>query len=150
MNSTILAVRAITSEYAKQLLWPVLFIGLAVYAGVIGLIWWITTMASDWWWLLAIVPTCFVIIGLGVWLIARTLILRLAPTMNAKQKSATKQFVKRLNNVTEQLGTPKFIIIYRLVKDALMRPASGKTYIGEIAQEPGDMKRAFEELRGLF
>ena len=150
MDATILTVRAVSSEYAKQLLWPVLFITLGIYAGMIALIWWIAAAVHVWWWLLAIMPTFLMIILGSLWLLARALILRLAPIMNAKQKAATKRFVKRLNRVAEHMGTPRFVIIYRIAKDALVRPSSGQTFIGEIAQEPGEMKRAFEELRRLF
>ncbi len=150
MDSTILSIRAVSSEYAKQLLWPVLFVVLGVYIGIMALIWWVAATASPWWWLLTVIPTCLVIILGSVWVVARALILRLAPTMNTQQKSATKHFVKRINRVAEHMGTPRFVIIYRIIKDALMRPTSGQTFIGEIAQEPGEMKRAFEELRRLF
>ena len=150
MNSTVLAIRAITSLYVKRLLLPILLIGLAIYAAIIGLVWWIAVMSSGWWWLLAVLPTFVIAVGLVLWLIARTVAIRIAPVMNKKQTAATKQFIKRIDGVAEHIGTPKFVIIYRVIKDIIVRPTSSKTYIGEIANEPGEMRREFEDLRGLF
>ncbi|MDB5177209.1 MAG: hypothetical protein JWN75_877 [Candidatus Saccharibacteria bacterium] len=150
MNSTILAIRAITSQYAAQLLWPVLWIGLGIYALVMALIIWIAVAASGWWLLLAFIPTIVIIAGVIVWTGVWTLSKRLAPAMNIAQKKATKKFVKRLGRVAENIGISKFILIFRIVKDVIVRPGSGQTFIGELSQTPGDMKREFEELRRLF
>lgn len=150
MDSTILAIRAITSLYVKRLLLPILVIGFGVYAAVIGIIWWIAAMSSGWWWLLAILPTVFVVIGLIIWGIAQLIVMRVAPPMNKRQTSATKKFIKRIDSVAEHIGTPKFVIIYRVIKDIIVRPTSSKTYIGEIANEPGEMRREFDELRAMF
>lgn len=136
--------------YALQFLRPVLWIGIGVYVLLLLLIGWIATSVSAWWWLLAIVPTFLMSVGIVVWLIVRTLAARLAPSMNKRQKTATKKFVGHIGTVAEHLGTPKFVIMFRVVKDILARPTSGKTFIGEIAQEPGEMRRDFEDLRSLF
>lgn len=47
MNSSILAVRAVTSEYVKQLLWLALWVGLAVYGILLLLIGWIASSVSN-------------------------------------------------------------------------------------------------------
>lgn len=150
MNSTVLAIRAITALYVKRLLLPILLIGIGVYVVIIGLVAWIAAISSGWWWLLAILPTVFIVVGLIIWSIARLIVMRVAPPMNKRQTAATKQFIKRIDRVAEHVGTPKFVIIYRVVKDIIVRPTSSKTYIGEIANEPGEMRREFESLRGLF
>ncbi len=150
MEQTIRAVRAITSEYAKRWLWLPLVIGVAVYVVVMGLIWWVAVVASAWWWLLAIVPTFVFLVALTLWMIARMIVGRMAPVMSKKQKKAARRFVGRIDKVAERLGTPKFVILYRILKDVIAHPTSSKTYIGEIASEPGEMRRAFDELRSLF
>ena len=150
MDSTILAIRAVTSVYALQLIYPLLWIGIGVYAIVMIIIGWIASMASAWWWLLAIVPTFAITVGIAVWIIVYLLAKRLAPRMNRKQTAATKKFVKHIGRIAEHLGTPKFVLIFRVVKDVIARPASGRTFIGEITQEPGEMRRDFDELRSLF
>ncbi|RYX79421.1 hypothetical protein EON76_01735 [bacterium] len=150
MDSTILAIRAITSLYVKRLLLPILVIGLGVYVVIIGLIWWIAASVSNWWWLLATVPTVVLLIGLAIWVVVRILVGRIAPPMNKPQTVAANKFIKRIDGVAERIGTPKFVVIYRVIKDVLFRPISGKTYIGEIASEPGEARREFDELRSLF
>lgn len=150
MDQTVLAIRAITSEYAKRWLWLPFAIGVGVYVLIIGLIWWVAAEASPWWWLLAIIPTLLFLIALTIWIIARIITERVAPEMNKKQKKAAKAFVGRIDKVAEHIGTPKFVILYRILKDVVVRPTSSKTYIGEIASEPGEMRRAFDDLRSTF
>lgn len=150
MDSTILAIRAITSLYVKRLLVPIFVIGLGIYIAVIGLIWWIAASASSWWWLLAIIPTLVIVVGLAIWTVVRVIAGRLAPPMNKRQTVATKKFIKRIDGVAEHIGTPKFVIIYRVIKDVIFRPTNDKTYIGEIASEPGEARREFDELRSMF
>jgi membrane protein implicated in regulation of membrane protease activity len=150
MNSTVLAIRAITSQYAAQLLWPLLWIGVAVYALIMALIIWLAMAVSPWWLLLAFVPTIIIIAAAVVWTTAWVLSRRLAPPMNRKQKTAAKKFVGRINSVAENIGMPRFVLVFRIIKDVVTRPSSGQTFIGELSQTPGDMKREFDELRKLF
>ncbi len=150
MDKTVLAVRAITSEYAKRWLFPFLLVGIGVYTLVMLVIGWVATVVSSWWWLLAIVPTFVFLVALTVWIIARIIAGRVSPPLNASQQKAAKQFNKRIDKAAENIATPKFIFMYRIIKDVIVRPTSSKTFIGEIAQEPGEMRRAFDELRSTF
>lgn len=150
MNSSILAVRAITSLYALQLIYSILWIVLGVYMAIMVIIGWIATSVSAWWWLLAVVPTFFILVGMVIWIIVYLLAKRLAPPMNKQRKAATKKFIGHIGRIAEHLGTPKFVIIFRVLKDVVMRPTSGQTFIGEISQEPGEIHRDFEALRRLF
>lgn len=150
MDKTVLAVRAISSEYAKRWLLPFLCIGTGIYAALLLLIGWIATSVNAWWWLLAIVPTFVFLIALSVWIIVRIIAGRIAPPLTKSQKKAAKQFNERIDGVAERIATPKFIVLYRIIKDVVTRPTSSKTFIGEIAQEPGEMRRAFDDLRNSF
>lgn len=150
MDSTILAIRAVTAEYAKRLLWLPLIIGVAAYVVVLLLVGWIASSAGAWWWFLAILPTGIFMVALALWILARLFAMRLAPSMNKAQRQAVRHFSKRIDKVAEHVGTPKFILIFRITKDLVARPTAGKTFIGEIAQEPGEMRRAFDDLRSLF
>lgn len=150
MDKTVLAVRAIASEYAKRWLWLPLVVGSAMYMVVLAIIWWVAAVASPWWWLLAIVPTFVFLVALTLWIIAQIIVRRVAPPMNSRQKKAARAFVGRIDKVAEHIGTPKFVILYRILKDVVTRPTSSRTFIGEIASEPGEMRRLFDELRALF
>jgi hypothetical protein len=150
MSSTVKAVRAVTSHYAKDLLRPILVIGIAVYAIIMALVIWITVAVNGWWILLGFIPTILFCVGLaiwgGVWFAAR----RLSPDMNKTQKKATKEVVEQVSKVAEQLGTPRFILIFRIIKDVTFPSSSKQTLIGELADTPGQLHRSFEALRKLF
>lgn len=151
MNATILAIRAITSVYAQQLLMPILWIGLGIYAFVMAIIIWIAYVASPWWLLLALMPTALIIVGVLLWAIVWGLSKRLSPPLDKKKRQATKKFVSHIGRVAEQIGTPKFVLVFRVIRDVLSAPTnSSQTFIGEIASTPGEMHRDFEKLRELF
>lgn len=150
MSSTVQAVRAVTSEYAKQLLRPILFIGVGAYALIMLIIGWIAYAASPWWLLLAFIPTILFCVGLAIWIGVRVTASRIAPTMNREQRTATRKVVKLVGSVAEQLGTPRFILIFRIIKDVVFPPSSKQTLIGELAETPGQLHRSFNELRKLF
>lgn len=150
MESTILAIRAISSLYARRLLWPFLWVGIAVYALVMGLIGWVAYVASNWWWLLSIGPTLLLSIALMIWLTGYVLVRRIAPPMNKRQTKAAKKVIGHIDRVAEHVGTPPFIILFRIVRDSVTRPQSDRTFIGEWVREPGDIHHDFETLRRLF
>lgn len=150
MNSTVSAIRAITSLYAIQLLRPLLWIGIAIYAVVIVIVAWIALETSAWWWLLGVMPTVLFSVALALWIAVRIGAGRLAPKMDKKQKNAAKKVVDQVGRVAEQIGTPKFVLIFQVVKDVLFPPRSGQTLIGELTSIPGQLHRDFEALRKLF
>lgn len=150
MSPTILAIRAVTSTYAQGLLWLPLFIGCAIYAVIMVIIGLVAYASSAWWWLLAIGPTIIFLVALTIWIVVYLFAKGIAPPMNKRQRKATKQFVGRLSTAAEHLATPKFVLIFRVIRDMMMRPTSDRTLIGTLAHEPGEMRREFEELRKLF
>lgn len=151
MNSSVLAVRAIATVYAQTILKPLLFAGIVFYAAILLLIGWIAYVASPWWWLLAIVPTAIFVVALLLWLIVFTLSKRLAPKMNREQRKIARRFVGHTGKAAEHLGTPRFIFIFRVLRDLLFPPSSGnQTFLGEVSSLPGDVKRDFDSLRRSF
>lgn len=150
MSSTVKAVRAVTAHYAKSLLKPILFIGIAAYALIMALVIWITTSVSGWWILLGFIPTVLFCVGLAIWIGLWVASTRLSPTMNKPQKKATKDVVEQVNKVAEQVGTPRSILIFRIAKDVMFPSASKQTLVGELAEAPGQLHRSFETLRKLF
>lgn len=150
MNPTILAIRAVTSVYVRQILRVVLIVSLIVYAGVMAIVIWLSTDVSPWWSLLGIIPTLLIFIGGVIWLIVWILAKRLSPAMNKKQKVAAKKVVHNISATAERLGTPRFLLLFHVIKDVIFPPRSGQTYIGELAGTPGKLKTDFENLRKLF
>jgi len=145
-----MAVRAVTSEYAKRLLTPMLWIGLSAYVLVMALVIWIAVTVSPWWLLLAFLPTILFCVAMAIWIGVRVTASRLSPTMNKAQKVATKKVVDLLSDTAERVGTPRFILIFQVVRD-VMSPRKGRqTLIGELTETPGQLRHSFDDLRKLF
>jgi ABC-type multidrug transport system fused ATPase/permease subunit len=150
MNPTVLAVRAITTTYAQTILKPLLFIGIGIYVAVLLLIGWIAYAASPWWWLLAVVPTVIFFVALLLWTLAFLLSKRLAPRMDREQKKTARRFVGRTGKAAEHLGTPRFVLVFRVIRDLLFPPVNGQTFLGEVSGLPGELRRDFDDLRRSF
>lgn len=150
MTPTIRAVRAIMSLYAKSVLWPLLWVLCAAYVLTMAVIGWVAYVASPWWWLLAVVPSAALVIGLVVWGVVFALAHRLAPNLTSRQRRATRKFVAHIGRIAEHMGTPRVVLVFRIIKDIIAPPANGRTFISQLASEPGQMRREFEEVRGLF
>lgn len=105
---------------------------------------------SPWWWLLAVIPTLLFIVGLAAWVVARVIASRVAPSMNKEQRKATKKVVHQVSRVAEQIGTPRFVLIFRIIKDIMFPRSAQRTLIGELTELPGQLHRDFESLRKLF
>lgn len=150
MNPTILAIRAVTSMYVRQILQVILIVSLIIYAVVMAIVIWLSADISPWWSLLGIIPTLLVLIGGFIWVIVWTLSKRLAPVMNKRQRTAAKKVVHNISEAAERLGTPRFLLLINVIKDVVFPPKDGQTYIGELAGTPGKLKTDFENLRKLF
>ncbi|MBH1980690.1 hypothetical protein I8H83_05530 [Candidatus Saccharibacteria bacterium] len=147
MDSTVLAVRAITASYGRQLLWPTLIVLVALYIIIFGLSWWLAAVFHPLWWLLVLMLTPLFIVGCLAWGLCFFLISRIHPKLNKTQTKLTREIVGHITHIAEQVGTPKFIILGRIVRDVVFGTNLRTSYIGEITHEPGDAKRKFDELR---
>lgn len=150
MDSSILAIRAITAEFGLQILRPLLIVIVGVYGLLLLLIGWIAATVSAWWWLLATFPTFVAGVLLAIWLVLYVIAKRLAPPMNRRRRAATRRIVSHIGEIAEEVGTPKIVLMIRVLKDILWRPAEGQTYIGSLTQHPGELRREFETLQRLF
>lgn len=150
MNATILAVRAVAATFVVGIIKPLLFIVGGVYVVIFGLSWWLASAVHVLWWLLAILtaPLCVVLlIALSAsFLLAR----RLRPQMNQSQHQLASSITDQINNIAEQVGTPRVIILARVVRDIVTQTDIRRSYIGELAQEPGELRRNFLKLKDSF
>lgn len=87
------------------------------------------------------------IVGCLAWGLCFFLISRIHPKLNKTQTKLTREIVGHITHIAEQVGTPKFIILGRIVRDVVFGTNLRTSYIGEITHEPGDAKRKFDELR---
>lgn len=147
MDSTVLAIRAITAFYARQLLWPAIYVWVGVYAIIFGFSYWLAESFHPLWWLLVLMLTPIFLVGIALWVACFVLVSRLHPKLTSHQKKLTREIVAHISHIAEQVGTPKFIILGRIVKDVVFGSSLRSSYIGELTAEPGEAKRKFDELR---
>ena len=147
MDATILAIRAITATLGRRLLWPVLIVLVAVYLIFFGLSWWLAAVVHPSWWLLVIMLTPLFFVLSLVWTLCFVLLRRIHPPLTARQKQLTHEIVGHITHIAEEVGTPRFIILGRILRDAVFGSTLKGSYIGQMTREPGEAHRKFEELR---
>lgn len=147
LNPIALAIRAVSAEFAKRMYIPVTLITGGILVVLIGFSIWLVTMSGWWWFLLG--PLLFLAI---VFVIAATLtallINILKPAQNKTQRKEVRQFVDSLQHTSEAIQTPKFIILFRLVKDVVFPSQQG--YIRELTANATSLKGGLENIIHSF
>lgn len=147
MQPTILAIRAIGSEFARRMFYPVVITsGIAAVVLIGGAIWLMTL--SAWWGLLLFALVSALCIGIAVATVVFLTIRTVTPAQNPVQKKAVKAFVGKLQLLSETVGTPKFILLFRIVKDVAAPRADG--FIGTLTGTSATIKKDYTALVKLF
>ena len=147
MDSTINASRAVSSEFASRILKPLQLggvIGCIVLLSVGGYL----ISISAWWWLLQISIIIFSLLIAFAIVISRFVLRALTPTLTKVQKKGTRQFVDKMQRVSDSIGTPKLIILFRIVRDSLQKRENG--FIQTISNDTSSLSGDFVKLRRLF
>lgn len=147
MNSSLLAIRSIGAEFANRIYFIVMAIVLAVSILLIGLTIWLTTL-SDWWWLLFIILIIPISIAVGVLIIIKLVIKSVTPLQSPDQRKQTKAFVDKLQRLSETSQVPKFILLFRIVRDIAAPRENG--LIASISKESASLKHDFVALSQTF
>ena len=148
MKSNVLAIRAITAEYATQLIQPFVRWGIVIIIVLLLAIALLAFQFSHWWWLLAIPIVILTITGTVLYVVSRLIITRLSPPLNLEQSQATVQFVIKAQTVTESMQTPYFLIVFYVVKDIVLRRKSG--FVETLITDSKRLRPDFNKLRKLF
>jgi hypothetical protein len=140
-------IRSIGAEFAGRIFYPIAIISAVTFAISITAVVWLVTYSQ--WWLLLLVPIimllCIVSAVLAVmWLTVRTV----TPVQSKPQKKAVKQFVDKLQRVSDAAQTPKVVLLFRIVRDIAAPRADG--FIGTIASDTSSLTRDFADLQKLF
>lgn len=147
MSPLFLAVRAISSEFARRIYLPVAWIGGSVLVALLFVAGWLTAMSA--WWTFLLVP---VVVLLLLFLIAAAIIgvaiQVLRPLQSKDQQIAVGALVDKLQEVSEALQMPKTLLLIRLAKDTLF--PSGESFIGEMASHAVTLKPDFQEIMASF
>jgi uncharacterized membrane protein YbhN (UPF0104 family) len=147
-NPTILAARTIAVSFAKQIIIPAVIVGYGAILLIFIVLYWLANQLSPWWWVFA-VPVSFVAIVFGLIVaVSAFLIKRISPPTTKYQRKLAKRFVEEVVNYSDLVGASRFFIAYKVIKDVIRKKP--KTYLSEMTQKPGDLKRIFAQLRDSF
>ena len=144
MKSIPLVVRAVGAEFARRLLLPLIITGVIVGLILHVLGGWLVTQ-NAWWWLLESVFVLGTLLFVGLVVLARLAIRLFAPQQNGAQRKAVRSYVDKLQRVSEVIGTPKFLLLFYVVRD-VFRPSSD----GFIAMTSNDSKTLHSDFLALL
>ena len=147
MKSSVLALRSIAAEFAIRIYLPILLVSIIVSVVVIGLTIWLTTI-NAWWWILAVLVFIVVFLLTVILVATRIVIMLVKPSQTKKQRGMIKQFVDGLQNLSEITQTPKIVLIFRVLSDALRSKDSG--FVRETIAHASNLRSDFEAIKRTF
>lgn len=147
MSPLFLTVRALSSELARRIYLPVVWVGGGVLIALLCVASWLTTQSA--WWLFLLIPVgLFTVLFITIASIAGVVIKLLRPSQTRKQHAAVKALVDKLQAMSDVLQTPKLILLFRLAKDTLY--PSEKSFIGEVTSTTASLKSDFQNIIASF
>lgn len=147
MKPTLLAIRSVGAEFANRIFVIVAITAFLASACLVGLGWWLTTF-SDWWWLLFVLIVIIISVVFGVLVIVKLIIRSVAPGLSRSQKKQTRAFVDKLQRLSEVSQTPKFLLLFQVVRDIAAPRENG--LIASISNDTSSLKHDFAELIRTF
>ena len=147
MKQSFLVLRAVATELAKRIYVPVAITLSVVAVLLVLLVVWLVTI-STWWLLLAVPVLILVIVGAAFLVLAGTIISTVAPDMTTTQRSEVKSFVDSIQELSEITQTPKFILLFRVIKDAVSPRKTA--YIVSVIAGASGLKRQYQNLASSF
>jgi len=148
VKNNLVIIRAIAAEFAHRIYVPVLVMVIILALLLIGLSIWLVTI-SAWWWILAVLIYVF-ILAIGVVLVVvRGIIGAVNPRQTKTQRSAVKAFVDKLQNLSDITQTPKFILLFRILRDVVSSEKKG-AFIEATIQNTTSLKSDYTNLLYLF
>ncbi len=147
MKPTVIVIRAIGVEFAKRALRPLVIVGAAIVAVLVGIGGWLTTINAWWWFLEAVLlmaAVLFVVLVAIVWTAIRVA----NPDQTKTQRQAVKRYVDTLQRVAENLQTPQLVILYRVVRDVIQPRQGG--FIETVSRDSKSLSPDFIKLLDQF
>lgn len=147
-NPTIQAIRAIASVALRRIL--SIATAIAIIFILLYVVIFVFLLRDSAWWVIGLVLTlplivvmCAVLIG--TWVLSRYLRPR---SLTKTETKSIQLFVSRLTELAELPGTPHFLIVFRLVRDAIGRRKNG--FLASTIQNSGRLKSDFSKIRRFF
>jgi len=147
IQPSLLAIRSIGAEFAHRLYLPVVVISAATAVVLLALSIWLVTI-NEWWLILLILIFGLTIFATTVLAVALVIIKKFTPLQSKNQRKQTKSFVDKLVRVAEVTSTPKFILLFQVIKD-IVKPSSDG-FIGSLSYGTVSLKSDFVALKNSF
>ena len=149
MNSTILALRAVTGVYFRRLLIIATSIAVVVLAILYIAINYLAMNLSPWWWLFMIVlvpvTVLAIIVGSGLWFASRRLLPR---RMNRHERQMVMTFGSKLFGVIERGRLPYPLLLGLVAKDVLRGRES--SLVRDTISDSRSLKDDFRVIQKFF
>lgn len=147
ISPLLLSIRAIASEFASRIYIPIVWTVAIILFVFIAIAIWLVTLSA--WWsvllvVLLIVVTVFTIAAIAIGL----LISLLKPPQSKTQKQKIKAFVDALQGSSEVIQTPKFFILFRLIKDTVA--PTDKGFVKELSSNAATLRTGFQDIVTSF
>lgn len=147
MQSTVRVVRAIATLFARRIYLPVaIFVGVASVV-LVGLMVWLIIL-DPLWWILAVPVFLLVIVCMVVTALVGVILQLLAPTQTKTQKVQVAAFVDKIQRLSEVTVTPKFVLLFRTVRDVVAPSKDG--FVQSVVHDTSSLNRDFQDLRKSF
>lgn len=147
LSPLVLAIRAIAVEFAQRIFLPIILVTGGVLVVLIGIAIWLVTM-SGWWWLLLAPLIVITVLSIFATVIAGIMIRLLKPTQTRAQQEQVRLFVSSLQETSEAVQTPLFILFIRVLKDVLF--PGKESYIGKLSSTAVTLKSSLQEIITSF
>ena len=144
MQATITTIRAIGAEFAKRILLPLIIMGAILVVILLALGGWLTTQ-SAWWWILEVIFIFGALLFTLLVVVVSVLLRVLAPALSRAEKKSVRSYVDKLQRVSENVGTPQVVIVYRVVRDTIRPSHDG--FIESISRDSKTLAPDFIKLR---
>jgi len=147
MTPTVLAIRSISSEFARRLYVPVavaivIVIVTTLIAGI-----WLTTL-SAWWWILVAFFIMGTLIASTLLVVGGLIIRTIRPVQTRQQTKQISKFVDKIQSIADLTGTPKIVILFRIVRD--MTAMNTRGYIQTLYDDTASMHDDFRNIVRSF
>jgi hypothetical protein len=144
MKPTVQAGRAIGAEFLRRKIKPLIIIITIVVVVLLAVSIWLIASVSVWWWLLLVPVLVLTTVCIIAVIISRVLLKTIDSTQSKEQKLAVSIYVDKLERVAENIQTPPYVILFRIVRD-IIRPKQD----GFIASMSRDSQTLAPEFRAL-
>lgn len=145
--STIRAVRAIGAEFVRRTMRPLMVAGIATAILLVAIAGWLTTV-NVWWWILEALILLVTLVGVAVAIAIRIAIQTVDPPQDSVQRQAVRSYVDKLQRVAENLQTPQYVILYRVIRDTVRPKDDG--FIGTVSRDSKTLGPEFAALLKHF